>query len=642
VERIVQLAAFFILCTLLAGPTHAQTAPAAVDPDLATSGDLFWISAAGAIPLPMTDVDVELRVSGVVIEGRMTQRFVNPTTETIEALYVFPLAEDAAVFGMELRVGDRRIVAEVREREQARRDYERAREDGRKAALVDQQRPNMFRTSAANIGPGETVHVELRFVQKGTRVGDEYRLRFPLAITPRFCPPGTETIPGVNVPRAPTARLVVDVAQGLEFERLESPSHPMQRRSGPRRTRLEASGGKLATDRDFLLTWKPARSEMPQVASFIERRDGERYALIYVQPPRDGSDSGIGLPTETLFVIDVSGSMDGPSIKQARQALTRALERLRPGDRFNILKFNDANEAFAAGFETATDEAVGRARAWVAGLTAQGGTAIYDALDRGLRMVGEGSAGYASRIVFLTDGAVHNERDVLTAIVARLGETRLHTIGIGAAPNGYLMRKMAWHGRGLCEFIASVEQADNRIDAFFDRLERPVWTDLQLNWDGVEAEGVSPGRLPDLHLGEPLVLSAKLSGESGGALTVGGWSVDGWTERVVDLEHDALDNAAIRISWARAQVEDLMDSLHEGADAATVREAVVDLGLAHSLVTAYTSLVAVEQYAGELGDGMLTARALPNTGTLDPLKRRIALLLVLAGILGLAGLRKSL
>ena len=641
-KRIHQLAAFFTLCTLLAGFSHAQSAPAAVDPNLATSGDLFWISDDGAIPLPMTDVDVELRISGVVIEGKMTQRFVNPMSETIEALYVFPLAEDAAVFGMEIRVGDRRIVAEIRERDQARREYQRAKQDGRKAALVDQHRPNMFRTSAANIGPGEVIHVELRFIQKAIRVGDAYRLRFPLAITPRFCPPGAGNVPEATVPRAPQARLVVDVAHGLELERLESLSHRMNHLPEKHLTRLEPPGGKIETDRDFQLTWTPARSEMPQLASFIERRDGERYALIYLQPPATGSDLGGGMPTETLFVIDVSGSMDGASIRQARHALTRALDRLRPGDRFNILKFNDQNEAFAPEFEAATNEAVDRARAWVAGLSANGGTAIYDALDRGLRMVGEGSTRYTSRIVFLTDGAVHNERDVLGAIATRLGQTRLHTLGIGAAPNGYLMRKMAWHGRGLCEFIATVDQADNRIDDFFDRLERPVWTDLQLTWDGVEVESVSPGRLPDLHLGEPLVLNARIHGDSGGTLTIGGWSIDGWTERIVDLEHDGLDNAAIRLTWARAQVEDLMDSLHEGADATTVREAVVDLGLAHSLVTAYTSLIAVERYAGELGEGLLMARTLPSTGTLDPLKRRIALLLVLAGILGLAGLRKSL
>jgi Ca-activated chloride channel family protein len=256
-------------------------------------------------------------------------------------------------------------------------------------------------------------------------------------------------------------------------------------------------------------------------------------------------------------------------------------------------------------------------------------------------MIGQGANGYASRVIFLTDGAVANEQEVLRAIAGRLGETRLHTIGIGAAPNAYLMRKMAWHGRGICEFVATMKQADNRIDAFFDRLERPVWTDLELQWDGVQADGVAPGRLPDLYRNEPLVLSAKLDKASGGTLTVGGWSVDGWTERTVALDQTGIENRGIALTWARAQVETLMDSLFEGADEQAVRSDVIDLALAFRLVTAYTSLVAVEQYPGELSDGLESARlALPRTGTLGPLKRGVALLFLVAGLMNLYVLRR--
>lgn len=636
VKRIVQQVLFLSSWVLLGDVCQAQTTqPSAVDPDRATSGDLFWLSESGAVALPMTDTDVALRISGVVVEGRLTQQFVNSTGQTIEALYVFPLPDDAVVYAMEMRIGERRIVAEIREREQARREYDQARADGRKAALVDQHRPNVFRTACANILPGEAIRIELRFVQKAARVDDEYRLRFPLSIAPRYRPPGSDEPARGNVRRGPSAHLVVDVERGIEFERIDSPSHRMSRHTNSKSVRLEPAAGSIETDRDFLLSWKPASSALPQVVSFVETRDGERYALILLQPPAANSSAGAGLPTETLFVIDVSGSMQGTSIEQARQALARALERLGPKDRFNILAFNDECASYSAGFESASAEAVATAKLWIAGLTAGGGTAIYPALDRALLLVGDGSAAYASRIVFLTDGAVANEQEVLRATATRLGDTRLHTIGIGPAPNAYLMRKMAWHGHGLCEFIANVEQANNRIDGFFDRLDRPVWTDLELSWEGVRADRVSPARLPDLHLGEPLVLSARLDGGSGGNLTVGGWTVDGWAEASVEFDHQDVGNPAIALTWARAQVEDLMDSLNEGADPAAVRAQVVELALAFHLVTAYTSLVAVETFVGE-------ARALPQTGTLDPLKRRLALLLIVAGLLGLAGLRKSL
>ncbi len=634
----------FTLWIVLSGFGHAQTErPATVDPNQATSGDLFWMSDAGPVALPMTDVQVDLRVSGVVIDGTLVQRFENTTGETIEALYVFPLPPDAAVYAMEMRVGNRRIVAEVREREQARRIYEEAKQDGRKAALVAQHRPNLFRTSAANILPGDSVSIELSFVQRVHRVGDEYRATFPLTITPRFVPSGQPGLPASNVALHPGARVRVEIDDPAALERIETPLHTMRRTpADAKRLVLELADGLVLADRDFVIRWSPKRSALPEIHNFVETRGDERYALVMLVPPQIDSALGTGMATETLFVIDVSSSMQGASIDQARQALARALDRLRPGDRFNILRFNDESFAYAAGFESATPAAIERAKGWVAGLQAAGGTAIYPALARAMTLIGEGSAGYASRVIFLTDGAVANEQEVLRAIAGRLGDTRLHTIGIGAAPNAYLMRKMAWHGRGICEFVATIDQASNRIDAFFDRLERPVWTDLELRWDGVRVDGVAPSRLPDLYRDEPLVLSARLQTVSGGTLTVAGWTVDGWTERTVDLDSKGIENDGIALTWARARVETLMDSLVEGADEQLVRTDVIDLAMAFRLVTKYTSLVAVEQFPGELSDGLRDmARALPRTGTLGPLKQLLALMLVASGLLSLYGLRRT-
>ncbi len=642
-RRIIPTICVLAFWIVLNGIGHAQAVrSSAVDPDQATSGDLFWLSDSGAVPLPMTGVEIDLRVSGVVIDGTLRQRFENPTNETIEALYVFPLPPDAAVYAMELRIGERRIVAEVHEKEQARRIYNEAKKDGRKAALVVQHRPNLFRTSAANILPGDSIEIELRFVQRVSRIGNEYRATMPLTITPRCVLDGQESVPGSNVARHPKARVRVVIDDGAALERIETPLHAMKRTTRGKQVLLELADQTVVADRDFVLSWTPTRSALPEISTFVEQRGDERYALIMLVPPKVDSLLGTGLPTETLFVIDVSSSMQGATIEQARRALAGALDRLRPEDRFNILRFNNESAAYATGFEAATTPALERAKRWVGGLQATGGTAIYPALSRAMDMIGQGSGGYASRVIFLTDGAVANEQEVLRAIAERLGETRLHTIGIGAAPNAYLMRKMAWHGRGICEFVATMKQADNRIDAFFDRLERPVWTDLELHWNGVQAEGVAPGRLPDLYRNEPLVLSAKLDGASGGTLTVGGWSIDGWTERTVALDQTGIGNNGIALTWARAQVETLMDSLLEGADQQAVRGDVIDLALAFHLVTAYTSLVAVEQYPGELSDGLQSARlALPRSGTLDPLKRGVALLLVAAGLLSLYTLRRS-
>jgi Ca-activated chloride channel family protein len=337
-----------------------------------------------------------------------------------------------------------------------------------------------------------------------------------------------------------------------------------------------------------------------------------------------------------LFIIDVSGSMDGPSIKQARQALLAALDRLRPEDRFNMLKFNDDNESFRPEFQQATPEALESARSWIHGLRADGGTMIYPALLNGLLIMGESHSSRAQRIVFLTDGAIANEHEVLRAIVERLGETRLHVIGIGHAPNSYLMRKMASFGRGLCAFISTSGHVDNRISSFFARLDRPVMTDVQLEWIGIDPGEPYPGRPPDLHAGEPLTISTRLDElPPGGRLVLGGYTREGWIETEIEIDDRSFLGAGIALRWARAKVGSLMDSLHEGADPGAVRSEVVDLGLRFKLVTAYTSLVAVEEQPSAIGPArrMRMANALPSGGTDNPLRLTVGWLLVGAGLL---------
>jgi Ca-activated chloride channel family protein len=254
---------------------------------------------------------------------------------------------------------------------------------------------------------------------------------------------------------------------------------------------------------------------------------------------------------------------------------------------------------------------------------------------RGLQMMGDSRSAHAQRIVFLTDGAVGNEQEVLRSIVERLGQTRLHTIGIGQAPNAYLMRKMAALGRGMCEFIANSLEAEDRIDAFFERLDRPVMTDIEWKAEGVTIDDPYPQRLTDLHSGQPLFLSARIDGEeSTGDLTLGGYSRDGWLSTGIAIDKSATQGNGVAVRWARAKVGSLMDSLHEGADPGAVRAEVVDIGLDFKLVTAYTSLVAVDDRPSALGASRQTrvATALPQGGTDGPLRRLLGFVLVAIGL----------
>jgi len=596
------------------------------------SGELLWKTEDGWIPLPMISTDVELTVTGILVQGKVHQIFRNGTDETIEVLYAFPLPARAAVQRMEMVIGERTIRSVIRERAAARKTYERAKQSGRKAALLDQHRANLFTVAAANINPGETVAVVLEYLEDAPFENGSFHLRFPLRFTPRFAPPnhGEHPVPARAI--RPPARVRVDLRAGVALERVDSPSHSVVVHETDEGYRLSTTESSIA-DRDFQLRWTPRLEDRPQAAVFVEDREDARYALIMIAPPLPDSETGLGLPTETLFIVDVSGSMSGPSIQQARQALLAALDRLRPDDTFNLLKFNDRNSFFRDGFEFAEGASLEAAREWVRSLRADGGTMIYPALMRGLGALGDSRTNRAQRMVFLTDGAVSNEAEVLRGITEQLGDARLHTIGIGNAPNEYLMRKMAWFGRGLCEFVSSDGETGNRIDSFFTRLDRPVMVDLDLRWDGITPGQVYPSRLTDLHAGQPLVLYARLDRHPGDVnVTLSGQSRSGWTEVVVPLR-DAVPGTGVATRWARAKVGSLMDSLHEGAEKEGVRTAVIDVGLDFGLVTAYTSLVAVEEIPSALEAARTTRRAaaLPLGGTGGPLRLRLGLILVALG-----------
>jgi len=285
---------------------------------------------------------------------------------------------------MEIRIGERRIVSEVREKEDARRTYERAKESGRKAALVDQRRPNLFTTAVANINPGERISVVLEYLEEATYTEGFFGLRFPLTFTPRFMPceplakTESEPPPELAAPfidgseeGVPTATISVKLQPGMELADVVSESHGIDVAAEEGAYQVRTTAERTAADRDFILSWRPRLGVEPRAAVFIEERDEASYAMVMLMPPQPASDLALGLPTETLFIIDVSGSMDGPSIKQARLALRAALDRLRPEDRFNILKFNDDNEAFRYEFLQATAVNLAMARVWVSALEAE-------------------------------------------------------------------------------------------------------------------------------------------------------------------------------------------------------------------------------------------------------------------------------
>jgi Ca-activated chloride channel homolog len=621
------------------------------------SGELLWKSPDGTVPLPILGIQIRLEVTGIMVHGTVTQTFRNPTSDVIECVYVFPLPERAAVHHMEMRIGERRIVSVIKEKEEAKRVYEQARQEGRKAALVEQERPNLFTTSAANVNPGESIEIVLEYLQEIDDEGGEFGLSVPLTFTPRYGAgaaggDGRVAAPFTRPGSAafPRAELTVRLHASFQIERIESDSHAVRSFWDHDILVVEPEEKTVPADRDFHLRWRPVLAGEPRPALFVEDRPEGRYVLAMLLPPLDGVGTGRGLPTETLFIVDVSGSMAGPSIEQARAALLAALDRLRPEDTFDILSFDHEVYEFRPGFAPASGRDLEEARAWVRSLQANGGTRIDLAVERGLSLVHSSRSSRSRRIIFLTDGAVADEDTVLREVRTGIGAARLHTLGIGAAPNRYLMRKMAAAGRGLCEFISTTAGAENRVDAFFSRLDRPVMTDLSLAWDGGEPVVAYPASLPDLHTGEPLFLSARLApGQTLPRLVLSGTTLEGALRLEVTAGGMASVDSGVAVRWGRAKVEALLDTLHDGAVPDEVRQAVVEVSKSFGIVTPYTSLVAVEEFptatgecarvrvAGGLPAGSQLLGDLPAGGTDGPILFLLGMLFLFAGCVLLAG-----
>jgi Ca-activated chloride channel family protein len=545
---------------------------------------------------------------------------VNPTGEWREGVYVFPLPENAAVDHLDMRIGERVVEGQIRERDEARRSYETAKAEGRKTALVEQERPNLFTTSVAHIGPGEEVVVAIEYQQTLAYDGGSFALRFPLAITPRYVPGapagGAGEGDGGGVARSalrvpadevtdadriappvadPAAGAINPVAIGIELNagfplaHLASRHHAVHIEERPgHRYALALAQGVVPAARDFELTWTPDVGAAPGAALLTEQRDGRRFALLMVLPPAVDPTS-LRPPREITYIVDTSGSMEGVSIEQAKEALLLALDRLRPGDRFNVIEFNSTTRSLHGAPIPVDVHTVAAARAFVRGLRARGGTEMLPALTAALATPRGGP--HLRQIVFLTDGAVGNEDQLLRLIEQRLDGRRLFTIGIGPAPNAFFMKKAAEAGRGTFTFIGDAREVKERMGALLRKIESPVLTDLDVRWPG--AVVAYPGRARDLYAGEPVVLTAELApGVRGDVMLAGQREGRPW-QVMLPLDASARE-PGVGVLWARDRIEALLDAKRSGAPAEEVRREVVATALAFHLVSAHTSLVAVD------------------------------------------------
>lgn len=566
---------------------------------------------------PVLGSFIEVAVEGPLAVATLTQLFSNPRDEVVEATYLFPLPDGAAVDGVRLTVGGRTLEGVVLRIADARADYDAARTEGRRAALVAHAGGNVFRTQVANLAPGETVEVALTFRQVVRFRDGAFRLRVPLVAAPVFLPTagldgaaarGAISVPAANAwPRLPAGEVAnpvalrVLLAPGWPIATVDSPSHRLDVRTlADGRTIVQLADEVVPADGDLVLAWSPQR-QAPPISLLLEAAGDSVFALISVVPP---DTPAVDVARETVFVLDTSGSMRD-ALPRAIRALARAIHDLRPQDRLNVIRFaSDVTSVFPEA-RPASAENVEAALRFLGDLEAEGGTEIGLALGAALNGA---VSGELRQVVFFTDGAIGGMPTLLRLIRARIGSTRLFTVGIGAAPNARFMRRAAEAGRGSYTFVEDVAHLDETIDGLSARLAAPKIVDLTIDWDDPGAD-VQPQAVRDLFADEAMVVVAKLARWPRQIVLRGILDGEAWEARLDAA--GARQATGVAKLWAERKVEVLGDAVaaDEGREAAVAE--IEGLGLEHQIATPFTSLVVVDHEHVVGGGAGAPRRAVP-------------------------------
>ena len=534
------------------------------------------------------------------------QVYRNEGTRPLEAIYIFPASTRAAVYGMVMHTGDREITAEIREREQARREYEEAREQGQTASLLEQERPNVFKMNVANILPGDSIAVRLSYTELLVPTEKQYEFVLPTVVGPRYSPEavneilapgGAERIPFLHEGEDPnyTYAIEMSLAAGLPIQAYNCPSHEVVvEQDAPEELRLtlDPAGG-FGGNRDFILHYQLAGQ---QVESGLLLYEGEKenFFLLMAQPPARPELSQIP-PREYIFVVDVSGSMHGFPLTVSKGLMKNLLGQLRPEDRFNVVLFAGAAAVLSDRSLPATQENLDQAWALIDGQQGGGGTELLIGLRSAfnLPLAGEG---YARIVAVITDGFVDFEAAAFKLVRQRLGQASLFAFGIGSSVNRFLIEGLARAGQGEPFVVIDEGQAPDEAARFQSYISTPILTQVEAGFEGFDAYEVEPAFIPDMLADRPITIFGKWRGAAAGTMLLGGRTGDQAYSAQFDVSafQAKPTNKALRYLWARHRIDQLSDD-EQASYSADLRPQITQLGLDYNLLTKYTSFVAIDR-----------------------------------------------
>ncbi|HVT83268.1 MAG TPA: VIT domain-containing protein [Phycisphaerae bacterium] len=578
------------------------------------------------VPVPLKHTEVDAKIAGYVASVGVTQQFTNPFSEKIEAVYVFPLPENAGVNEFVMTIGERHIRGIIRERSEAEKIYKEARAQGYVASMMTQERPNIFTQNVANIEPGKQIDIAIRYFHTLSYADGWYEWVFPMVVGPRYNPNGADAPvgrpgtgigavaagqPGISGQKTevqflrPEDRsghdigLTVQLDAGMKIEELQSVNHrivePRVKMLKANQRFVELAAEDRVPNKDFVLRWKVA-GEKVKTAMFVQKdKEGKGgWFTLMLVPPEELKDLP-RRPVEMVFVVDTSGSMGGAPIAQAKAAVDVALSRMNPMDTFQVVKFDSTAGQFSPMPLAASAENTRAARQYVAGMQGGGGTEMLKGMNAALGFPHDEN--HTRVVAFLTDGFIGNEIEVLKGLHSQLLDSRVFSFGVGSSTNRYLLDAMARLGHGSAAYLSLNESAQPVMEKYFQEISHPAMANVKVGFEGsgMKVSEVYPQRVPELFVGRPIVITGRYAGEPGGSVNVTGVAGDQKVTFAVSTSGAGgavEENPAIATVWARAKVADLHDeAIYEGRD---VTADVKATALSYGIMSEFTSFVAVD------------------------------------------------
>lgn len=596
----------FFLAVLFLFISYAPVAHAKEDDENEdrTRSPYFYVESeeVGVDCFPLKSTDVKTTIEGIIADTYVVQTYANEGTKPINASYIFPASTKVTIHGMQMQIGNQIVTATIKEKEEAKQEFETAKKEGKSASMLSEQRANVFTMDVANIMPGDEVRIELHYTELIMPSEGTYQFVFPTIVGPRYVGPvlddtgnrdewtGTPYLTEGSTP-TDAYNIHVNISSGVPISSLSSSSHDINI-GWNENTKAEVSlsnPADYAGNRDFILDYK-LTGEQISTGLITSRNENENCFMLMIQPPERYEVEAIP-PREYIFVLDVSGSMSGFPLDTAKELITDLVSGLRETDTFNLILFSGTSLKMSSSSVPATQENIDNAINLISEQKGAGGTELKDALESALRIPADND--FSRNVVIITDGYIYGESDVFNLINDHLDKADFFSFGIGSAVNRYLIEGIATIGQGEPFIVTDKEEASEVAEKFRTYIQSPVLTDIKVSFEGFEAYDVEPSVLPTLYAEKPIVLLGKWSGEATGTITISGTTGEGKYSQTINVaEAVSGQNDAVGYLWARKRVERLTD-YGTNNDNPDVKEEVTQIGLKYHMITPYTSFIAV-------------------------------------------------